>query len=197
MSEFNESILNVDSEILPFDCGDSELNGFLFDDAVNYLIERLAKTYIFDDGEKTVAYWALLNDSLSIKDLGDDITEKTYVKWYKRIANTLNDGKRKKSYPAVKIGRLAVHKDYKGKGIGRDILDLIVFYFTEKNISACKFITVDALIDAIPFYQIYGFEFLTSKDKKSKTTRLMYYELKRLYINKPRNPVRYIRPKDE
>jgi ribosomal protein S18 acetylase RimI-like enzyme len=174
---FNESVLNTDTNILPFDCGNLDLNDFLLNDAKNYHIGRLAKTYIFEDGKKVVAYWSLLNDSLSIKDFGDDITEKTYNKWFSRIANTLKDNKKKKSYPAVKIGRLAVHKDYKFQGIGRNIIDLIVFHFTEKNVSACKFITVDASKEAIPFYQKYGFEFLTSKDKKS-STRLMYYELK-------------------
>lgn len=177
MAGFNTSILGVDSIILPFDCDNADLNGFLFEDAKNYHREKLAKTYMFDDGINTVAYWSILNDSLSIRDFSSDITEKTLIKWCSRVAENLSPKKQKKTYPAVKIGRLAVHKDYKGKGIGRDILDLIVFHFTHKSTSACRFIIVDALKEAIPFYEKYGFDFLTSKDKKS-STRIMYYELK-------------------
>jgi GNAT superfamily N-acetyltransferase len=173
------SALDIDTTLLPFDCDNTDLNGFLFDDAKNYHKERLAKTYLFNDGEKIVAYWSILNDSLSIKDFSSDITEETLKKWYSRVAETLSAKKQKKIYPAVKIGRLAVHRDYKGKGIGRDILDLVVYHFSHKNISACRFIIVDSLREAIPFYQRYGFDFLTSKDKKS-STRIMYYELKNI-----------------
>lgn len=176
MDQFNVSTLDIDTILLPFDCDNADLNGFLFDDAKNYHKERLAKTYLFDDGDKIVAYWSILNDSLSIKDFSSDITDKTLEKWYSRVADTLSPKKKKKIYPAAKIGRLAVHKDYKGKGIGRDVLDLVVYHFSHKNISACRFIIVDSLREAIPFYQKYGFAFLTSKDKKS-STRIMYYEL--------------------
>lgn len=176
MSEFNESVLDSETNILPFDCDNEELNGFLFDDAKNYHQKRLAKTYLFDDGDVVVAYWSLLNDSLSIKDFGDNMTEETMRKWYGRVASVLPIAKHKRSYPAVKIGRLAIHKNYQRKGIGKDILDLVIYYFTHKNISACRFITVDALTDAIQFYEKNGFKFLTSKDRNS-STRIMYYEL--------------------
>lgn len=59
--------LELDSDIKPFKCSDEDLNGFLIDDAKNYLREMLASTYIMEDLSKgkTVAYFSLLNDSIS------------------------------------------------------------------------------------------------------------------------------------
>lgn len=51
---------------------------------------------------------------------------------------------KRKTYPSVKIGRLAVSKDYDNKGVGRAILDFIKHAFTNGNRTGCRFITVDA-----------------------------------------------------
>jgi hypothetical protein len=48
--------------------------------------------------------------------------------------------------------------------------------FSTMRRSACRFITVDAYIAAIPFYEKCGFTFLTDKDKNLKT-RAMYFDL--------------------
>lgn len=60
--------IEADTEIKPFDCGDPDLNGFLFDDAKNYLDVMLAVTYLLEDNEanKTVAYYCLLNDKIEL-----------------------------------------------------------------------------------------------------------------------------------
>lgn len=61
--------LSENNKIKPFDCGDSDLNGFLFEDARNYLKELLAVTYLLEDpaNNKTVAYFSLLNDKISLE----------------------------------------------------------------------------------------------------------------------------------
>jgi hypothetical protein len=38
-------MLNHTMDLQPFDCGDADLNGFLLDDALHYLDERMAVTY--------------------------------------------------------------------------------------------------------------------------------------------------------
>lgn len=60
--------IEVDTKIKPFDCGDSDLNGSLFDDAKNYLDAMLAVTYILEDNQtdKTMAYYCLLNDKIEL-----------------------------------------------------------------------------------------------------------------------------------
>lgn len=67
LSSFDFLPLGEDTEILPFDCNDVDLNNFLFDDAKNYLSDLMAVTYLFVDRQanKTVAYFSLLNDKVS------------------------------------------------------------------------------------------------------------------------------------
>lgn len=53
-------------------------------------------------------------------------------------------------------------------------------YFAINNKTGCRFLTVDAYADAVPFYQKNGFEPLTPDDESSPT-RLLYFNLKRYY----------------
>jgi predicted GNAT family N-acyltransferase len=165
--------LEPETNILPFDCGDTDLNGFLFDDAKNYSKDLIAVTYLIQDNEKTIAYFNYLNDKISHTDLDGSIE-----KFAARVGILLPKEKSHyKSYPAVKIGRLAVHIDYhKGGGYGRKIINFTKGLFTNKNKTGCKFITVDAYRDSLKFYEKMGFKYLSSRDKKSDT-RLMYYNL--------------------
>ena len=162
--------LELETELLPFNCDDTELNGFFFDDAKDYLEGLLAKTYILHNDLETVAYWNYLNDKISYNDLGNE------EKWIERVVTTLTNRKKLKSYPAVKIGRLAVNSKYKGKGIGKMIVDYTKEIFLDNNKTGCKFITVDAFIESLEFYEKQDFVFLSGKDKRSDT-RLMYYNL--------------------
>jgi hypothetical protein len=165
--------LEPETVILPFDCGDTDLNGFLFDDAKNYAKDLMAVTYLIQDEQKTIAYFNYLNDKISHTDLDGNIE-----KFAERIGILLPKEKSHyKSYPAVKIGRLAVHKDCQnGGGYGRKIINFTKGLFTHKNKTGCKFITVDAYRDSLKFYEKMGFKYLSSKDKKSDT-RLMYFNL--------------------
>lgn len=60
--------IEANTEIKPFDCEDSDLNSFLFDDSKKYLDAMLAVTYLLEDNEmqKTVAYDCLLNDKIQL-----------------------------------------------------------------------------------------------------------------------------------
>ena len=169
--EFKLIRLNSETNILPFDCGNTDLNGFLFDDAKNYANELLATTFIIQLETETVAYFNYLNDKISHAEIGNKDT------FLNRISSLLPAGKDGyTSYPAMKIGRLAVSKNFKGKGYGRDILNFTKALFVDNNRTGCKFITVDAYRESLDFYLKNGFKYLSSRDKKSDT-RLMYYNL--------------------
>lgn len=164
--------LKVNTPIKPFKCKDNDLNGFLFDDSRKYLADLMAVTYLLEDKSygKTVAYFSLLNDKITF----DPDQRSIWNRLSRRIANA----KRRKHYPAVKIGRLAVSEEYAGQGLGKDIIRLIKYMFTHRNRTGCRFITVDAYRDAVGFYQKCGFDFISEKDK-GETTRSMFYDLKR------------------
>ncbi|MCH8317064.1 MAG: GNAT family N-acetyltransferase [Bacteroidetes bacterium] len=164
--------LSSDYTTKPFDCNDEDLNDFFINDASDYLKNLLAVTYLLESSTETVAFFSLLNDKISVS----DVPSKRW--WKKNIRDILPEGKRYNSYPAVKLGRLGVHKNYQNQGIGTIILDHTKDLFINNNISGCKFITVNAYNNknSLNFYKKNGFNYLTEKDKSDKT-RLLYYDL--------------------
>jgi Acetyltransferases len=170
--------LSKDYNIKPFDCGDADLNGFLFDDAKNYLSELMAVTYLIEHEYQTVAYFCLLNDKVVFDT--SDVQEKSFWNRFNR-RNRIPNPKRRQNYPAVKIGRLAVSEEFSGQSIGRFILDTVKSLLLDKNDIGCRFITVDAYGSAFGFYEKNGFAFL-SDDDSGESTRLMYFDLKHLYL---------------
>ena len=172
VEDYDFAPLRVDTVIKPFKSKDADLNGFLLDDAQKYLTDLMAVTYLLEDPttQKTVAYFSLLNDKITF----DPGQHSIWNRLSRRIANA----KRRKHYPAVKLGRLAISEEYMGQGIGKDIIRLIKYMFTHGNRTGCRFVTVDAYSDAVGFYQNCGFDFISTKDKDDDT-RLMYYDLKR------------------
>ena len=113
--------------------------------------------------------FCLLNDKVSRLEI-------TNSRW-KDIKDTFPDGKHFRSYPSIKIGRFAVSSDYRGRNIGSLLMDLLKDQlFEEHASSAFRFITVDAYISAIPFYEKNGFKLLKEKDE-NEFTRLMFFDM--------------------
>ncbi len=92
----------------------------------------MAVTYLLEDCQKDVivAYFSLLADKISFNP-----DEKS--KWNKLNRNIPNP-KRRKNYPAVKIGRLAVNEECTGVGVGTFVLDSIKYAFTTKKRLGCR-----------------------------------------------------------
>ncbi len=84
--------------------------------------------------------------------------------------------KRLRSYPAIKIGRLGIAKKAQHQSVGTYLLEFIEDYFIVDNKSGCRFVTVDAYVQAIPFYIKNGYQFLNNDDE-DKRTRVMYFDL--------------------
>ena len=80
-------------------------------------------------------------------------------------------------YPAIKIGRLAVHKDYQGKRIGSTLIDWIVGFCLElrKDIGV-RFISVDAYKKVKKFYTDNLFEELQNEKNNGRNIP-MYKDL--------------------
>ena len=57
--------LTPDYNLSDFDCGDEQLNNFLFEDAKPSLALRVANTFILVDDGRVAAYFCLLNDKVS------------------------------------------------------------------------------------------------------------------------------------
>lgn len=152
-----------------FDCGDEDLNDFLLNDAKAFQKKQIAYTYILEDDGKILAYFCLLNDKISRQDSSNSM--------WKRIKKEFPIEKQFSSYPAVKIGRFAVDKSTHGSGLGSELLTSLKFLLQENHvISAFRFITVDAYIDAIPFYEKNDFRLLMPNDP-NEHTKTMFFDM--------------------
>lgn len=164
--------LEEDEIVSSFNCGDEDLNDFILNDAMPYRKSLLAVTYVLEDRQtnNVAAYFSLANDRIGLTDF---VETHEYNKF--RRPKFINS-KRLKSYPAVKICRLAISSSLKGLGIGSKLIQFIKSYFFIDNKTGCRFITVDAYSDAIGFYQRNNFSFLNDDDKESRT-RLLFFDI--------------------
>lgn len=174
-SEYHVHRLLESELVTHFDCGDDDLNEFIIKDARLYRQALLAVTYVLakhNNPNHVVAFFSLANDRVSMS----DFENKTDFNRFRKHRHFPQE-KRLKSYPAVKICRLGVDLSMKGLHVGSSILDFIKQYFTIDNKTGCRFITVDAYLDAIPFYEKNGFHLLNTDDEGSAHTRLLYFDL--------------------
>lgn len=164
-----------DCTVHEFDCKDADLNDYILNDAPGYRDDLLAVTYVIKRDNKTLAFFSVSNDKVSRE---ETITGKAF----ERFRSAFQGGKKLRSYPAVKIGRLAVAEDCQKSGIGTALLDYVKLFFLDRNKTGCRYITVDAYRNSLNFYTKNGFDFLTSADAKHEHTRQMYFDLVRLRV---------------
>lgn len=171
LNEYTIRRLQENETIKSFDCGDDDLNDFILNRADDYHKAMLSVTYVFEHkaSEKIIGYFSLANDKISI----DDFVNNTEFNRFRRKRFT--NEKRIRSYPSVKICRLGIDNDFHGYGIGTMLLDFIKSsYNAVNNKAGCRFLTVDAYMNAVKFYERNDFRNLRNDDKK---THLLYYDL--------------------
>lgn len=167
--------LDGQDTINSFDCGDEDLNDFIQNDAPLYYKARLSTSYVLEvqsTGE-TIGYFSLAHDRISLTDFPSN---SSYNRFRKKF---FAQGKMFKSYPAIKICRLATSLNYRGEGIGTMIINMIIASYQQDNKAGCRFVTVDAYASALPFYYSLGFLPLSKEDENAET-RLLYFDLKQL-----------------
>lgn len=117
----------------------------------------------------------------------------------KKVIKDIPRQKQMRSYPAVLIGRLGVHKDFRNieneeLRIGDQLMDFIKSWFIDGATKAgCRFIVVDAYNSFKPlrYYRNNGFTELFSTEAQEKEytgvseeqnleTRLLYFDLIKL-----------------
>lgn len=138
--------LTPEHDVGRFDCDDEDLNDFLKSDALAYQQQHLAGTYLVFDPDELVAYFSTSADAirLEVDEPPDGCREKVI-----------------RTYPALKLARLGVHKDRQGKGIGTEIVKVcagIAIAMHDDNHVGCRFVTVDAYPDRVEWYLNRGFE---------------------------------------
>jgi GNAT superfamily N-acetyltransferase len=167
-------------EIGLFDCDDCDLNDFFRKDAYVAKKELLAETYSLQIQENItqgiyfpVAFVSLLNDQMAIsKEVKKE--NPSFKQIFKKIPNKK---RLYKTYPAVKIGRLGVVKQYQKHQIGTSLLNILKKIFVTNNRTGCRFLSVDSYKGSVGFYKENGFFFYDDNDK-DEDTRIMCYDLK-------------------
>ena len=165
--------LNPSNIVKKFSCGDDDLDDFILRRASAFQKHLLSVSYAYVDdvSGRILAYCSLANDKVAITDFKD----KAEFNRFRKKRGFPNE-KRLKSYPAVKLCRLGIDMTAKGQRIGTTILNYIKSMFVIENKTGCRFLTVDAYLNAVPFYEKNGFRFMT-QDDDDPHTRLMYFDL--------------------
>ncbi len=168
--------IDTATQVLNFDCGDADLNDYFNNDSVAYKKELMTQTYaLYEVEDETKRIWALVdfcNDSLSRKVM--EKKEQRRIPFSKRGYRT---------FPGVKITRLGIDAMSHGMKIGTKLLDIIKEFFTTDNRSGCRFITVDAYREAVPFYEKNGFiiaKTIEDEEDRRASTVAMFFDLKRI-----------------
>lgn len=160
-----------DEEVIEdFSCGDADLDDYILNESRRYQMELIAANYLLEDEHRRlIAFFTLVNDRVCINDF------ETPTAFNRFRSKRFVQAKRFRGYPAVKVGRLGVTKEFIRSGIGSILLDFIKTYFIKNRRTGCRFLTVDAYQDAVTFYDKNGFVKL-NEDSNSNTC-LMYYDL--------------------
>ncbi len=153
-----------------FDCGDDDLNEYFRIDSKHYRENLLTQTYCLllrPVPDFAIALLDFCNDAVQLKNIS-------------AVLET-DDRARTRSFPAVKLTRLGVAKQFQGQNIGSHTLNMIKRFFTVDNRTGCRLVTVDAWNrpEILRFYEKNNFLPLYTRDKDGPT-RALFFDLKRL-----------------
>ncbi len=152
-----------------FTCGDPDLDGFLNSDEVEeYERENLGRTFFAYYNGELAAYYTISTDGLRLEYIQSKKYPKSHVKKGKELVETV---------PSLKIGRLAVHTDFQGRGIGR-VLIRRISAIALNSVPAVRLLIVNAKEASIPFYEKCGFRFARPVGhERGRKLRTMYLDL--------------------
>ncbi|MBS3051119.1 MAG: GNAT family N-acetyltransferase [Candidatus Aenigmarchaeota archaeon] len=156
-------------DISKFDCvtkddEDRDLNDFLKDDALKYQDLGFAVTYVCIYEEQMIGYITMCNDSVRLT-TGE---KKQHF-----------DGIEIPEVPAIKIARLAVHKDFQRRGIGRYLIlrALMMARDAKANIGV-RVMTVEAKQHSVGYYKDkLGFKLLEHENYEKKEHPYLWIDI--------------------
>ncbi|MEX0780342.1 MAG: GNAT family N-acetyltransferase [Balneolales bacterium] len=160
--------------IKAFNCGDDDLNDFLLNKSKLYAHELLATTFVLESPDRTKAFFSILNDTLNVQE-NTFASKSAFKRFLKELVT--HPKRHLISFPAIKIGRLAVDESAKRLGLGSVIVNYIINYAISQNDKcACKLVIVDAYSQSLGFYEKFDFLYLSDNDRYDDT-RQMYINL--------------------
>ena len=155
--------LEQSDELSRFDCSKNDsmgLNEFIHSEATRYQEEKLGVTYLFYYVCQTVGFATLAMSQIEIKEAPYLVPIKVKIK----------------DYPALLIGRLATHNEYRQRNVGESIC--LWCLETAKELSkkiGCKLVLVLTEGKPVDFYRKVGSEVFPKYEKKTK--KWMYLQI--------------------
>ena len=127
----------------PFDCGQDDLNRWLKRHALQNQGANAAQTYLGLSGEVVIGYYSLAVGQVEYADAPE----------------RLQKGLARHPVPVMLLARLAVHKEWQGKGVGRALLrDAVLRTLQAAEIAGIRAIAVHAKDDAARrYYEQFDF----------------------------------------
>lgn len=141
--ELKISPLTKRDVLTSFNSTSAELNDFLINDAFDDQEKMTSRTNLCFWKKTLVGFVTLVADTIGVQLIHENerVGDYQYAK-----------------YPAIKIGRIAVDRNFERKGIGRFLLLAAVGKaLSISNDIGCRYITVDSKPDAVGFYKKYNF----------------------------------------
>lgn len=126
-----------------FDCGQPDLNAWLIKYALQNQSANAAQTYVGLVDNRVVGYYSLAVGQVE----------------YSEAPERLRKGLARHPVPVMLLARLAVHKNWQGKGVGRALLrDAILRTLQASDIAGIRALVVHAKDDAAKrYYQQFDF----------------------------------------
>lgn len=134
--------LSTEHDLADFDCGEAVLNDWLRRRALPNEENGSSRTYVISAAKRVVGYYTLAVGAVA------------HAGAPGRVKRNMPD-----PVPVMVLGRLAVDKDFQGRGVGSGLLrDAVLRTVQAAEIAGIRAILVHAISEAAKrFYQGYGF----------------------------------------
>ncbi|OGI64481.1 hypothetical protein A2642_01805 [Candidatus Nomurabacteria bacterium RIFCSPHIGHO2_01_FULL_39_10] len=131
-------------DLSDFDCADKDINEFFKQDAFLYQEKKISTTLLFTFNDQVIGFFSTAADSIKLK-----LSEKEeHDIQHKPISE----------FPAIKISRIGRDIKYRDQKIGEMILRWAIGYILKcSEMTAVRFVTVDAYPNRVEWYKIFGF----------------------------------------
>ena len=159
-AKLNIRILEESDDVSGFCCGEKEIDDFIHKEALDFQNERLGVTYLCYHKSELVGFV-----TLSMADLRKE-----------KMATEDRVPIGRENYPALQISQLAVCDKMQKQGIGAYLCDFCLdraLTFSERI--GCRFLVLNAIRKAIPFYEKYGFKLL--KEQENRREPIMFLNI--------------------
>ena len=120
-----------------------DMEDFLLNEAFDEQEKGLSRTYLFVNVDgKLIAYLSLCNDAIRLEFEERDNMNLPYA-----------------TVPAIKVARLAVRTEFRGKGMGSEALQFAIYVSQAvRDFSGVVFLTLDCYEHRAKYYEHFGFQ---------------------------------------